>query len=154
MKFYTIHNRPGTKKRVFSPYRYTYHYEVKENGETEFVRDEVPINFVEEIQQDRGMTPAEMVKRYELTKDPSVLQQRVKQNYGDYTGLTGSLVEMQAKLSNARYQFEDLPLEIRQKYDNDFLKFCANVDNGQFFKYIEALSKKSEPQPAPGGDQK
>lgn len=152
MKFYKPYQSPPPKKREFSPFRYTYHYEVNEQGDTTFVRDEVPINFTEEIQADRGLTPAELVKRYELTKDPTILQQRVKKNYGDYTGLTGSLVEMQAKLSSAQAQFEELPLELRQKYDNDFFKFCANVDNGQFFKDVDSLVKKAEPKPADGGE--
>lgn len=133
-KFYTTLERPARRQQTFSKEVSQYHLEVKPNGSKVLVEDAKKVNIYDRIQASAvGVDFKEIIKKYQLTGDPALLQQ-VQGQYGDFTAVTGSLIQMQAQLDNAKTFFESQSLDVRRKYDNDFMKFFAALDAGEVGK--------------------
>lgn len=119
------------RQQSFSKEIPQYHLEVKPNGAKVLVEDKLKVNIYDRIQaSSAGTDVKEVIKRYALTGDASQLQ-KVQGIYGDFTAVTGSLIQMQAQLDNAKAFFESQSLDFRKEYDNDVMKFLAALDNGE-----------------------
>ena len=112
-----------------------YDLKVQPDGSKVLVQSDRTINIFERIQKAReGTDFKELIKKYRVSGDPSILAQNVNGKYLDVSLATGSLVKMQAVLENAKILFENSPLEVRQKYNSDIGQFLQAVDSGQFIK--------------------
>lgn len=147
-KFYTTTERKPGVRQTFSKEIPQYHLEVKPNGEKHLVEDALKVNIYDRIQAAAlGTDFKEIIKKYQLTGDPAVLAQ-VQGQYGDFTAVTGSLIQMQAQLDNARTFFEQQPLDVRRKYNNDFMQFFAALDAGEVGKDAQPVATvKAEATP-------
>lgn len=120
-----------------------YDLQVQPDGSKVLVKSDRTVNIFERIQQAKeGTDFKELVKRYRMTGDISILNQSINGKYLDVSLATGSLVKMQAVLDNAKILFDNSPLEVRQKYNSDLGQFLQAVDSGQF-------QKDFAPAPAP-----
>lgn len=149
-RLYTMLERER-KQQEFSKEIPQYHLEVKSNGAKVLVEDKQKINIYDRIQAANvGTDVKDLVRKYALTGDPSALQ-KVQGQYGDFSAVTGSLIEMQARLDNAKTFFESQPLDFRKEFDNDIMKFLAAVDSGAFTeKPVEAtVAPAATPGAAP-----
>lgn len=148
-KFLTQYDddRAEREKVTFSETIPDYDLKVQPDGSKVLVKSDRTINIFERIQQAKeGTDFKELVKRYRMSGDISILNQTLGGKYLDVSLATGSLVKMQAVLDNARILFENSPLEVRQKYNSDLGQFLSAVDSGQFQK---DFAPEPEPEPEP-----
>lgn len=67
------------------------------------------------------------------------------EQYGDFTGMPTTLAGMLQKVIDGEKLFNSLPVETRQKFDNDFNQFLAQSNSEEFIEKI-GLSKKTDSQ--------
>ena len=67
-----------------------------------------------------------------------LLNQRVGQ-YGDFTKLPNTLAEALQMQINSKMLFESLPVEVKQKFDNDSNKFFAQSGNEEWFEKMKGV---------------
>lgn len=96
------------------------------------------------IQADLESTKIENILR-ECVYDPTVLQQ-VNGTYIDVTNMPKTLGEMQNLVLDAKAQFEALPAELRNKFDNSAEKF-VNLYGTEEFNKILGLNKEQPSYP-------
>lgn len=84
-----------------------------------------------------------IVRRFGLTGQ---LPENIRTpEYGDFTGITDFHSAMNA-VSKAREAFEELPANIRSKFQNDpgkYVDFCINPDNREELKQLGLLSAEA-----------
>ena len=76
--------------------------------------------------------------------DTSALN-KVQGFYGDVTGMPKNNAELLQAVIDGQKNFEKLPIEIRQKFDNDFNKFFVTMDTPEWFEKMK-MSVKTEKQ--------
>lgn len=103
--------------------------------------EEKSINIYDQIQsENHGLDVYDLIKRFNAG-DPNVSLGVIDWEDGDYSAVTSSLLEMEARLNNCKGFFESADLELRKHYDNDFSKFLNGVDTGEFFEYQRSLEQ-------------
>lgn len=113
----------GCKEKV------TYHMRVDERGVNDLVADDVKFDWYGMIQAStEGCSIEYLLKKYEQTGDISLLQ-RKQGSFFDVTDLPDSLIGMYKKIQEGERYFNELPLEVRESFDNSFTKFLAQ--NGE-----------------------
>lgn len=73
--------------------------------------------------------------------DDSALN-RVQGFYADVTGMPKNNAELLQMVIDGQKNFEQLPLEIRQRFDNDFNKFFATMDQPEWFEKMKMIKKE------------
>lgn len=127
-----------------------YEMEVKATKDAQIVKTLVEsdekINIYEKIQADNhGLDVYDLIKRF-TNGDPNVKIGIIDWKDGNFEGTTMSLVEMQSVIENAAAEWEGLPLDVRQHYDNDLTKFLNGVDTGELMTFLDARNApKVEP---------
>lgn len=110
----------GSKTKV------KYHLEVDAKGVNVLVAEKEPFDWYGMIQASTdGCSLEKMLDRYRKTGDLSILNKRTGA-YFDATAMPNSLIGMYKKIQEGERYFNELPLDIRQKFDNSFTKFLAN----------------------------
>ena len=71
---------------------------------------------------------------------------KVQGAYGDFTQFPSTYAEMLNRVIQGRHMFESLPLEIREKYNQDFGQFIAAMDKPDFWEQFKV------PEPAKEGE--
>lgn len=138
-------------KRFFSnpgsPIRDVLTGKVKSDGSIEVIKVGEE-NFQEYIQsfEEEGNIGA-MIARL-MEGDTSVLSSRSGM-YGDFTQFPKTYAEILQSMIDARNYFEELPDEVRRKFDNDFNKFFVSCEDPDFAEKIGLvvepdLEKESE----------
>lgn len=79
-----------------------------------------------------GVTIQDLMKRAERGED--TLHPDAVQSYVDLSNAPKSLLDAEMSVINARNEFEKLPLEVRQAYDNNLSKWLKSIDDGSFVK--------------------
>lgn len=106
-------------------YHTIYSPRVLENGTIELVetgKDDIQ----EMIDSQREQTDIHyIIKRLQMG-DTSVLNQR-EPMYGDFTKFPKTQAEILQLMIDAKYEFEHLPLEDRNKFDGDFNKWFVSL---------------------------
>lgn len=91
-----------------------------------------------------------MVKRFGLTDFstlPGVLDPRY---YGDFSDAPTSFRDALDRVRTAQQRFEQLPAEIKNRFDNDpakLLDFVQNPENGEEAVRMGLLAKQATPEP-------
>lgn len=144
MEFKTRVNRPDRVQQGDFPHiipQYEMQIHVNENNQVVKTLVQLPeeqsVDIYEKIQSDNhGLDVYDLLKRYGAG-DPNAITFEQWCD-GDFSAVTGSLLEMNARLENAKGYFESAPLEVRQHYDSDIYKFLNGVDSGEYFDFIKA----------------
>lgn len=75
--------------------------------------------------------------------DLSVLNAR-RGFYGDFSETPTSLAEFQQRIIDGNRAFMDLPVDVRNKYDHDVMKFLADVGSEKWLDVMKDLLPSSE----------
>lgn len=65
---------------------------------------------------------------------------KVQGAYGDFTQFPKTYAELLNRVNQGRMMFDDLPLEIREKYNHDFAQFMAAMDKEDFWEQFKPVS--------------
>lgn len=79
-----------------------------------------------------------IIKKFE-SGDLNALNQR-KGEFMDLTEMPTDYFEMVNTINEAKYKFERLPIEVKQKFDNDPNKFIATIGTGDW--YLKLFNEK------------
>lgn len=66
----------------------------------------------------------------------SVLNQK-KVFYGDFTDAPSTMAEFQQRIIDGQNAFYSLPLEVRNKYDHDVMKFLADIGSDKWMNAMK-----------------
>lgn len=78
-----------------------------------------------------------------MNGEPELLDQR-KGFYGDFTDYPKTYAEMLDRVIQAQNIFENLPLEIRNRFNNDPVQFIAGMDEKDWFEKAGFAVQKEE----------
>lgn len=81
------------------------------------------------------------------TEDTTLLNQR-EGFYADLSEMPNTWIEAQNKIKNAENIFNELPLEIRKKYDNNFNKYLAEIGSESWLKNMGLLKEETKEETA------
>lgn len=132
-KFKTIFNR-DPKKDTFSPtgdfteMRHTAH--MKADGRRELVKDK-EVAIYDLIQASREETEIENIIRRATEGDYNALNQGVGV-YTDITGAPKSIAEAQQWIIEIKNKFEELPSELKAKFDNNVEVYVAEFGSKEW----------------------
>lgn len=99
-------------------------------------------NLYEEIQSHRDSTDIELIIDRYFNGDPTALS-RVQGTYADITNMPQNMHEAMALVDNARRDFESLPVDIKQLFDNDPNQFLATLGTEEWFNKMQ-ISQNNE----------
>lgn len=150
IKFQTQFQRRFEERRTFptnvgSPVVLTYAPEYDKQGNLQLVQDGEK-DLYAEIQSHKDSTDLALILNRYFNGDPMALS-RVQGAYMDVTGMPTNLHEAMSLVDNARRDFDTLPVDIKQLFDNDANKFLATLGSPEWFEKMQV--KKEEP--AEGG---
>lgn len=102
------------------------------------------VNVYERIQAclDSAVDVNKLVDQYLLTADNSIFEQRKNAQYFDLTKVPKDIFEMQALTDEAQLKFDQLPIAIKQKYDNNLYNFI--MDDKAFEKVKDFFAIKPD----------
>lgn len=69
---------------------------------------------------------------------------KVQGAYGDFTQFPKTYAELLNRVNEGRAMFDELPLEMREKYNHDFSQFMAAMDKPDFWDQFRPVEKESE----------
>lgn len=72
---------------------------------------------------------------------------RLQGIYGDFTGLPDSYIGMINLIEEGKLAFDALPPQMKQVFDNDFVKMLASLDEQNFQKLNELRSHEAQEVP-------
>lgn len=135
-----VYSEPGT------PIKEEYQLRVTKDGE-----DLVKVgesNFYDYIQSHKDSVDIhKILERCALMDDYSILN-RMPAKFMDVTEMPKNLAEAYAAVKDAETFFERMPVEIKQKYDNDFTQFLQSLGSEKFNsvvgEFLDNLKKKDE----------
>lgn len=137
--------------------RRTYLWEINEKGEKALKLDQV-INQQAEIDSYLEETKLEnIIRRASIDPDLAArLVPDIGKGIQDYTEAPKNLAELQNIMLRAEQIWEDMPKEIKLKYDNDVDKFVADFGTVEWAKNlgIYAEPEKEEPEVKESNEQK
>lgn len=108
---------------------------IGENGEEEFY-EKGKTNLYEKIQMYKDECDIEQILlRCTEQNDLSLLNQR-NPLYVDFSEFPDNMIDSYNKIKEAKDIFNDLPLETRSEFDNDFNKFLASFGSDDFKKAL------------------
>lgn len=110
-----------------SPIRKTFGSRINSSGARELY-ETGSVNIYDEIQSHKDSVDINVILSRYTNGDLSALN-RVQGVYGDFTNMPKTYAEMLNTVNAARYDFERLPLEIREKFDHNFEKYMVEMDN-------------------------
>lgn len=74
--------------------------------------------------------------------------------YGDFTKMPKTYAEFLQKQINAENAFKKLPLDIKDKFDNDINKFLVSAGSEEWFEKLGFISEKNNEKKEVEGDVK
>lgn len=122
-----------------SPVRPVYHSKVLPDGRIEL--EEVgKEDFQSYINSFKDSCNIELLVARAVNGDPTALM-RKQAFYGDFTSLPKTYAEMLQTMNDAKVFFDGLSIVDKAKFDNDFNKFIAGMDNFESLKAIGLLKE-------------
>ena len=139
-KIFNIFNRPET---VAAPtgdrYDKQYQMRIDENGHKS-LHEVGKTDRYEKIQSHKEETDIKNIIA-KATLDPTVLNQKAGQ-YMDTTNMPTTLAEAQTKILDIKNEFNELPLEIRKKFDNSAEKYIAAYGTKEWAESVGLINEK------------
>lgn len=91
----------------------------------------------------RDQTDMTYILQRMATGDTSVLNQK-EPMFGDFTNMPQTYAEALQLVIDREAQFMQLPLEVRNKFDNDFRKWFAQSGSEEWFQKMDSVISKPE----------
>lgn len=132
---YSLFNRPETKPvPTGTEFETEYNIELDRNGHKILI-EAGKTNVYDLIQESYESTKIANIVQRATYGDPYVLQARNGQ-YIDITDMPTNLAEMQNLITKARNEFEKLPVEIKEKFDNSAEIYIASYGTKEFYENL------------------
>lgn len=136
MEICTRYNRPKTTpQNPGSGWKSKYHMEIDKHGHKFLIQDE-PENTYAIIQSHKEECNMEALVERARHGDPDAVK-RIQAQYTDMTKYPKNLAEAQNEIIKLQQDFDKLPTEIKQKFDNSY-----NVYIAEFSKNHDSWEKK------------
>lgn len=139
-----VNSNPG------SPIKIEYQLRIIDNAEE--IVETGKSNLYEYIQSHADSVDiTKILERCALIEDYSILN-RMPTTFMDVTGMPTNLAEAYAQVQDAKNFFDRMPINIKEKYDNNFIDFLSDLGSEKFTRnVVEFLNsqKKDEPDQAP-----
>lgn len=120
-------------------YHIIYRAKVKANGELDLVEDGKE-DIKEKINSFRDTTDMMYILRQMALGNTSVLM-RSPGDYGDFTGMPKTMAEAMQLQIDAERAFYDLPLDIRNNFDNDVRRWLSTAGNEEWAKKMNFIKE-------------
>lgn len=132
------------RKRYYSnpgdPIRIVYGSRIDKHGNI-IVEPKEKENLYEYIQSFAESTDINLlVKKFEAG-DITALNKREGQ-FLDLTQMPTNYFEMVNKINDSKYEFDRLPIEIKEKFDNNVNKFIASIGQDDWFEKLGFVKKE------------
>ncbi len=130
MKFDTQFTRlgvPGVKTVPGSGMKDTYKMHVDADGKRE-LKKSGEYNLYADIQSYKDSVSIDYILTRFVNGDETALS-RVQGIYGDFTQMPTTMAELQQRVIDAEHLFNNLPLDIREKYNFSASEFFAQLDS-------------------------
>lgn len=131
VKFDTKYTRDTSKdfyqlpKEIYNKEQYEYHIEVDALGHEVSVKNDKPLNWYEQIQSYHdGCALKCLLDRYKQTGDLGVINKQTG-SYFDASDMPTDLISMYKKVQEGERYFNNLPLEVKQLFNNSFTEFLS-----------------------------
>lgn len=106
----------------------------------------------EYINSFRDQTDMTYILQRMAAGDTSVLNQK-EPMFGDFTNMPATYAEALQLVMDREAQFMMLPVDVRNKFDNDFRKwFAQSGSDGWYEKMDSVISKSEKIDPVPSGE--
>lgn len=138
MKYFdgSIYSNPG------DPIHIIYDPVVMDDGTVELVESGKE-NTDEIIRSYKDSCDMSVILEKYMNGDTSVIQKRAAM-YGDFTNMPKTYAEVLQMEIDAKNAFDRLPVEIKEKFDNDINKFLVSSGTEEWFDKLGMLEKKEE----------
>lgn len=132
------------KKSTPTGEKYQMEHEAKmlENGKRILTKT-VKKNIYEMIQASREQTEIDRIVRRAMEGDPSVLSY-MNGVYADLTDAPTSLAQAQQIMINAKREYENLPLDVKEKFHNNYEEYIAEVGSKGWFDKMGITAAQEE----------
>lgn len=100
----------------------------------------------EMIQSFKSQTDMSYILQRMAVGDTSVLNQRTPM-YGDFTQMPKTYAEALQLVIDREKQFMELPVNVRNQFDNDFKKWFATSGSEEWFKKMDSVIPKEKKEP-------
>lgn len=126
-----------------SPIKIEYQLRIKEGEEV--LEPVGKTNLYEYIQSHADSVDIhKILERCALIQDYSILNQMPSQ-FIDTVDMPHTLAEAYSMIQDAQNFYDRMPLDIKQKYDNNFVNFITDIGSAKFFNVVgDFLNKKDE----------
>ena len=143
MNFPTMYDR-GKSGRTFSavgfPDKVVYTAKYLDDGTVE-LEEKGKECLYDYIQSNRDSCDINLLVARFANGDVDALS-KVQGAYGDFTQFPKTYAELLNRVNQGRLMFDDLPLDIRDKYNNDFAQFMAAMDKPDFWEQFKPVEKE------------
>lgn len=113
---------------------------VKDDGEIELIETGKE-DWYGYIQSFKDSVDIHLILKAATLGDTSGLQ-RVQGFYADVTSVPKNNAEVLQMFIDAQNNFDSLPIEIKQKFDNDFNKFFATMETQEWFEKMKMPTRE------------
>lgn len=135
-KWRTNQDRIRTETPVGSRFKFDYESVYNEKGVRSLVRKKNMVNIYDMIQAYRPSCDLKyLIARFKQVGDPSILNQR-EGFYGDMEVMPKTYTEMLQFINTAEENFNELPSEIKEKFNNNVEEFIAQFGSKEFIEIL------------------
>lgn len=145
MIFPTMYDRRKagrTYSAVGSPDKVVYSAGYRDDGTIE-IKEKGKESLYEYIQSNRDSCDINLLVARFNNGELDALS-KVQGAYGDFTQFPKTYAELLNRVNQGRLMFDELPLEIREKYNHDFSQFMAAMDKPDFWDQFRPVENESE----------
>lgn len=132
----SFHTNPGSRERI------TYTAKISEKGVIEVVPTGKE-DYQDYIESFRGSTDIAYILKQLSLGDTSVLRSGEPQ-FSDYTQMPKSLAEAMQLQIDAEKEFYQLPVDVRQKFNNNFREWCFTAGTDEWTEKMNLNNKVEE----------
>lgn len=125
-----------------SPIHMIYTPVVNEDGNVDLVESGKE-NTDDYIQSFKDSCDMEVIIQRFLAGDSSALNKKAAM-FGDFTSMPKTYAEVLQLQIDAKKAFDELPVETKEKFDNDINKFLANAGESEWYEKLGVVLEKQE----------
>lgn len=139
-----VFSNPGTRKvqRYRSRYNDVGQLELVPNGEDDLY---------DMIQSHADSVNIDTILSKFVSGDPDALS-KMQGTFGDFTNLPTSYAELLNVINESEQFFEQLPLEVREKFHHNFAEFISSMDSKDFAERMGFVTPVADSVPAASAD--
>lgn len=145
MNFPTMYDRGKsgrTYSAVGSPDKVLYSAKYSDDG-TVALTEKGKESLYDYIQSNRDSCDINLLVARFANGDVDALS-KVQGAFGDFTQFPKTYAELLNRVNQGRLLFDELPLDIREKYNYDFGQFMAAMDKPDFWEQFKPVSDKGK----------